>query len=473
MSGLMKPGLMTYLRYSFAFRLVAIYLGIFMASFSILVALAYWIIVSRPLEDAKRLVTDEMQELSALYKGANIELLRLRLEVRAEEQTAPRAFHALITSDGTVITTNLPSWPSRPRPGPYRIDADSAREGGEIAYRALSMDKVFPDGARLLVGRDIEDIVVREEWLFEAFAWSAGISFFLGTIGGVFMSLAVGKRLEAVNYAARQVIAGDLSGRIERSGTEDDFDKLAVTLNLMLSKIESSVQALSRVSDSIAHELRMPLARLHADLEDLAAAIQHGEADQDLIVQAMTEAGRMKAVFEALLRIARIETGRHAIERQRVDLVPLLEDAVELYLPEAEGRQQVLQSAMPEGLTVSGDPDLLFQAFSNLIDNAIKFSPRESVILVTAELDRSGVLVRIENEGDGIPPEHRAKVTERFYRLDEAQDRPGIGLGLSLVDVVVSAHDGHLAFKDTEIGFAVEVMLPKQAMKPGISGKTE
>ncbi|TNE64362.1 MAG: HAMP domain-containing protein [Alphaproteobacteria bacterium] len=453
------PGLFIYVRHSFALRLLLIYLAIFAISTAFVVGIAFWTIVQQPRTKVEALVTADMKYLARLYIVDGREALVAALNARAASSAAPRPFHAFIAPDGTTVAANLPSWPSIPRVGFYEIEADRYHEGSEVDYEALSVDRVFADGARLVVGRDIEDIADRREWLLDALAWAAGIAVLLGSIGGVFMSVAVGQRLDSISQAARRVIGGDLSGRVEQKGTGDDFDRLAETLNLMLSRIETSVEAISRVSDSIAHELRLPLTRLHADLEDLAEAAGDDTATRPLIQQAMTEALRLRSVFESLLRIARIETGRHQISRRPLDLSALITDALELYQPETERKALGIECDIPPALNIEGDADLLFQAVSNLLDNAVKYTPDKGLIRVSATVGDM-VRVRIENEGPGIAPEHRDRVTERFYRTPDAASLPGLGLGLSLVQAVIQAHGGRLTFVDTPNGFAADLHLP-------------
>ena len=233
-----------------------------------------------------------------------------QLEARAAQTSGQRAFHAFLDRDGRKLAANLPSWPTRSSTAWLRIEADLYVDGDEDDHEALARDQVFADGARLLVGRDIDFIDEREEFLRESALWAALITLLLGMTGGVMMSLAVGHRIDAVTRTARRVIAGNFSERVPIKGKGDDFDQLSETLNLMLVRIEELVESVRRVSDSVAHELRTPLARLQADLYELEHTTEGEERDR-LARQAGAEAARLQSVFDALLRIARIESGRH------------------------------------------------------------------------------------------------------------------------------------------------------------------
>lgn len=454
-----QPNFLTYLRFSFTFRLAVIYVAMFMVSFGILIALSYWSMVVRPYDDVLSRVSSEMDDLAYAYVVGGEDILINALVKRVDFPSDRKAFHVFLDKDGNRRTGNLPSWPNPPQLGPVEIEADRYFGGDEIDFQALSLDRVFADGARLIVGRDIEDISERRETLIEGLVWSGVLAIVLGGVGGIFMSMAVGKRIESINDAARKVIEGDLSGRVEMTGARDDFDRLAETLNMMLSRIEASMEAISRVSDSVAHELRLPLSRLHADLEDLATAADKGQPVTGMVDSAIAESERLKSVFESLLRIARIETGRHSIEREEVDLVRLVNDAVDLYQPEAEDHALHLAVTLPERLIVRGDANLLFQMMSNLLDNAIKFAVKGSVVAIELTDGEGTARFSVENEGAGIPPEHRQRVTERFYRVEDTPSQ-GLGLGLTLVKVTAVAHGGQLEFADTDRGFAVIVTLP-------------
>ncbi len=456
----LAPPFFTYLRHSFAFRLIVLYVALFMLSVSILVAVTYWMMVVKPWDETAELVGSELETLSHIYKVDGEAALAGALERRFRALSERRAFHVFLNENGKLVAGNLPSWPSVPRLGFYEIEADRYLEGDEIDYQALSREQVFANGARLIVGRDIEDVGDRQEQLIEGLVAAVIISIILGGAGGVFMSLAVSRRLETINRAARQVIDGDLSGRVQVTGSGDDFDKLARTLNAMLARIEKSVEAISRVSDSVAHELRLPLSRLHAELEDLALAAEKGDMKPELAERAIQESVRLKAVFEALLSIARLETGRHNIPREGVDFTKLVEDAAEFYQPEAEGRSLRMLTEITPGIRVQGDVNLLFQMLSNLVDNAIKFAPVDSTVMLRLKMAEDHIIFSTTNEGTGIAPEHRARVTERFYRAGDGAT-PGLGLGLSLVEAVVKAHGGSLEFTDSEEGFSACIRLPR------------
>jgi signal transduction histidine kinase len=272
------------------------------------------------------------------------------------------------------------------------------------------------------------------------------------------MSRVIGRRIESISEAARGVMEGNLAGRVPMLGSGDDFDRLAEVLNDMLNRIENLVESVRRVSDSVAHELRTPLARLHATLDDLAKAPEVSRPQ--LIADAIAEAEQLTVVFDAVLRISRIESGRHARQVEAVDVSGLLTDAAELYAPASEAREQVLETEIEPGLRVAGDRDLLFQAICNLLDNAVKYAPEKGRIRLSGKRGGSHIVIFITDDGPGIPEQHRNRVTERFYRVDSTASIEGAGLGLSLVAAVAEHHRSTLEFTDAAPGLSAIWTLP-------------
>lgn len=441
---------------SLTFRLALLYMLLFSFSTAVLLGAAFWVGVQAPLQGVQAGVAAEADALTRRYstmpRAAFVQLLRERAE-----RPAPRAgYHALLGADGSVIDRNLPDWPAaRAQRDWLRFEFGTYETGDEIEHETLARDITFADGVRLLLGRDTEDIDEREDLISEATLWGGAFTLALGLIGGLLTSLVVGRRIEAVNATARRVIRGDLSERIPLHGAGDDFDQLAETLNHMLARIEDLVFSVSRVSDSIAHELRTPLARLHGDLEALKAENSDHPERGRLAAEALAEAERLQSTFDALLRIARIETGRHAPAFRSLDMAVLVDDAVDLYQAGAEAKRQTLSCAIERPLPMQGDPDLVFQAISNLLDNAIKYAPDGGHIGLVARRAGTAIALDICDDGPGVAPEHHPHLTERFFRAPNALSRPGVGLGLSFVAAVARMHGATLTFETRAPGFQV------------------
>lgn len=443
---------------SLSFRLALAYAALLCVSMALLAAAYYWIAVARPLDAVREQVNRESQVLAQTYIVDGEEALVTALERRQRQKDARQAFHAFIAPDGRLVTGNLPSWPSRPETGWFSIEADVYREGDEEDFSALSLDTGFRNGARLIVGRDAEDVEDREEVLLLALPWLFGLTLLFGFVGGLLMSRTIGRRLDLISVTARQIMAGDLAGRVPIQGSDDDFDRLAETLNAMLARNQDLFDAVRRVSDNVAHELRTPLARLVAKLESLeqSCVAPSGWAD---VEAALAEASRLQTIFNALLRIARIEEGRHESSFRDVDLALLVADACDLYRPAAETSGLKLDIEAEPGHLVRADPDLLFQAIANLLDNALKFTPVGGTIRLGVQRHGKEVVLTVADSGPGLAPGEEARITERFFRGEGACGTPGEGLGLSLVAAIARRHGTQLLIDNASPGLALSIRL--------------
>ncbi len=451
---------------SFSFRLALLYALLFTLSVSLLMALYYWASIYQPIEVQESL-RGENARLVALYETGGAARLAPELDRRAAA-TAPRqAYHALIDRNGAVIATNLPTWPGSGNRQDWtdgstqrwlRFEADIYRDGQEHETEALMLDQRLRDGGRLMIGRDINDLVDIDEAIVGTGIWLLPVTLLLALLGGALMSRAIGRRIEAMSATARRVMDGDLTGRVPVRGGSDDFDRLGGTINAMLDRIEASLDAVRRVSDNVAHELRTPLSRLRADLAELAEA-PPDRADA-LIARADTESERLSRMFDAVLRVSRIEARRHEAVLQPVDLGEILEDAADYHAPQAEARSIRFETAIGSALTVKGDRDLIFQAISNLIDNAVKFTPDGGAVTLCGTRKEGEVVMTLVDQGPGIPGDLITKAGERFFRAPAAAHMPGFGLGLALVRAVAQLHGTTFELVNAAPGLQVQWRFP-------------
>lgn len=443
---------------SLAFRLICLYVLLFTILAFVLLGAHYWMTIQVPYRHVRERVLAEEMQLVAVHEAGGLNALQRELDARLTAGGARRPYHALIAPDGHVITTNLQQWPQPTRRQWVRLSEYSHEDGETLDFEPLLRDHVFADGARLLAGRNIEDIDELEEKLLSVALGVTVTGIVLGLLGGWLMSRTIARRIGAVTRTASQVMAGDLSGRIPATGQSDDFDGLGTVLNNMLARIESLVESVRRVSDSVAHELRTPLARLRASLEPLRSSRQ--EITKAHVEELLADVASLEKTFDAVLRIARIESARQHLEVHQLDLAAVIKDAAELYAPAAEERALRLEVSVPANLPIRGDRDLLFQSVCNLIDNAIKYTPRGGLISIGARQLDDMIEVLIRDTGPGIPIAHRPHVTERFYRAPSTASAPGAGLGLSLVAAVASRHGSTLLFEDGHPGLVIRWQFP-------------
>jgi signal transduction histidine kinase len=220
------------------------------------------------------------------------------------------------------------------------------------------------------------------------------------------------------------------------------------------------MESVRRVSDNIAHDLRTPLARLRNRLEELSLDVEQSDNRRATVEQALEEADGLLNTFNALLRIARIESHDTRAGFADIDIAALVGDVVELYEPLAEEKRLRLATSLDVRPVFEGDRDLLFQALANLLDNAIKYAPPRSEISCRLEAADDGARLVLSDKGPGIPASQRDNVFQRFFRLEQSRTTPGNGLGMSLVQAVMQLHHLRLELHDNEPGLKVVIAFP-------------
>ncbi len=307
-------------------------------------------------------------------------------------------------------------------------------------------------GLRLVVGRDESERVQLRLLLTEGVVWSLGAVIVFAAAGAAFIRRALQHRMKPAVDTALAIAGGELTHRVPLSGSQDEFDRLAATMNAMLDRIANLMEGVRSVSDSIAHDLRTPIARARNKLEE-ALATAEGEAQlRAALEEGIHDLDGITRIFQALLRIAEAEVGARRAAFAPLDLPEVLRDAAEFYEAMAEERGQRLETSWPEHLRLVGDRDLLLQAVANLLDNAIKFTPPGGAIRLEAEARGGACAVAVSDSGPGLPPEDRARALRRFFRADQSRNTPGSGLGLALVGAVAQLHGGEVALSDARPG---------------------
>ena len=350
----------------------------------------------------------------------------------------------------------------------------------EIPYRRLeeadhtehfALVRVFQlsGGFRLLVGRDLEERHRLYDIIIDAGQWSIAIVVLLGLLGGFFVTRRVLRRVDAMTETTRTIMAGDLSGRLPVAGTGDEIDRLAENLNQMLERIEALMAGLKEVSDNIAHDLKTPLTRLHNRAEQALRAARGENEYRAALEQTIDESEGLIRTFEALLMIARAESGQARDGMAEFDAAEIARDIGELYEPVAEEKGISLKIEAEAAAPVKGNRELISQALANLVDNAIKYAAPEQPVMngevgqvvVRALNDGERIFLTVADNGPGIPDEDRGRVVERFVRLEQSRSQPGSGLGLSLAAAVARLHGGELKFEDNAPGLKSIIAVPR------------
>ena len=423
---------------SSTFRLALVYASLFGVSVMLLLAFIYWSTAGYMTRQTEAAIEAEIDTFAERYRSTGLPGLVRLIEERLEDRSS---LYLLADPVYRPLVGNLERWP-RARRGPGGWLELQIHRDPEGAQPALARTFTLPGAFHLLVGRDVAVLSRTKRLITRTLVWGLALTVLLALAGGVLMSRSTARRIEAIRRTGSEIMRGDLSRRIPRDGSNDDFDQLATHLNEMLDRIAAAMDGVREVADNIAHDLRTPLGRLRNRLEILQARSGGARAEVDA---ALTEADRLLATFNALLRIARVEAGERVSGFAEVDVARLLRDVVELYEPAAQEKGQHVDADLPPHAPVPGDRHLLFQSFANVLDNAIKYSPRGGTITLRAEARPGQVRVRVSDTGPGIPAGERDAVMRRFHRGESSRTTPGSGLGLSLVGAVAGLH--HATFE--------------------------
>lgn len=321
--------------------------------------------------------------------------------------------------------------------------------------------KTFEDGSNLLVARAVTDALRTRQQMSFYGTITIGLMFTVIVISFLIGNYVVALTNRIARTSREIVSTGDLSRRIDVNTNWDDLSNLASILNHMLDRIENLIDGVRRVSDNIAHDLRTPLTRLRSNLEILESKAQK-DNDQELldITQLLTsEADDLLQTFSALLRIANIESGKLVSEFVENPVETLLEDVIELYDVLAEEKGIAMHSELDKAV-LNCDRDLLFQAFANVLDNAIKFSSSGSSINIQLRASKEKLSISIVDQGSGVPEKDRDKIFTRFYRAEQSRNSPGNGLGLTLVAAIIDLHEGQIELIDNNPGLGVKILIP-------------
>jgi signal transduction histidine kinase len=450
-----------------AFKLTLVYLVVF-AMFAASL-LAFFAFNTRRLitEQITRTVNAEINGLTEQYNIGGIRRLVFVVDSRARRPGS--SLYLVTTFSGEGLAGNVGSLAEGVMKSPGWHETVYRRLDDPDGHEHHALVRVFqlPGGFRLLVGRDLEE----RERLFDivsaAGKWSVAVVIVLGLAAGFFVARRVLRRVDAMTETARTIMAGDLSGRLPVGGSGDELDRLAVNLNAMLNRIEALMRGFKEVSDNIAHDLKTPLTRLRNRSEEALRRAANETDYRAALETTIEESDELIRTFNALLMIARAESGGSTTQMADFDAADIVRGVGELYDPLSDEKGVTLTIEAPAAIPVRGNRELVTQALANLVDNAIKYvaptgeSERKPAIVVTARAESDRVLLIVADNGPGIAEADRSRVVERFVRLEQSRSEPGSGLGLSLVSAVAHLHGGELKFEDNAPGLRAVISLPR------------
>jgi signal transduction histidine kinase len=429
------------------FRLTLLFLALFAAAASAFLAYIYIATAGEAARRTDREILREMRTLTAAYERAGVDAVNQSLIERAASE---RPFlYLLMDPDGRRISGSIEQSPIEDftgKPAWTTFQVSDVEEGRPVQRPARGLQQKLIGGEILFVGADVAEDEAYVVKVVRAL-WGAGaLVILLGLAGGVLVSRNVSRSVASLTGVVGAVRGGDLGARAPVRGARDEFDELAAGLNEMLDRLERSMAGHRHAGDAIAHDLRSPLTRLRARLEAAYLDVEAGRGDpKEALSQAIEDTDGVLKTFQAVLAIGRLQAAGAAPDPIVFDLAELAADVAELYEPLCEEKGLEFGSELSAGLTVRANREFVAQALANILDNAVKYTPAGGAVMLRVRRRVSGEAeASVTDTGPGVPAADRARVVDRFVRLENSRNAPGAGLGLSLVAAVAEAHAGRL-----------------------------
>lgn len=462
-----------------AARLSALYLLLFAICATFLVFYMTSLSERMLTTQTQETINEEMQGLASAYQRGGLPLLVRTIERRARQPGAN--LYLIADPNGRILSGNVESldggvldaegWTLRPfsyqRYGDSSVsDRGQARRAGDNRHDAIALVLRLPNRMIVMVGRDLGEPQRFRNVVRRALVVALGMM----SLGGLAIWYLVGrralKRIDIVSEASVRIMGGDLAGRLPVTGSGDEFDRLSENLNIMLTRIASLNEGLKQVSDNIAHDLKTPLTRVRNRAEAALAGRKASAEYRETLEAIIAESDQLIRTFNAILMISRLEAGYSTEAVSQVDLAELVRDVVELYEPAAEEVGVTLGADVDGAFAIDGNRELIAQALSNIVDNAIKYSEGtegKPQVIVSLARDGGEISLEVADNGPGIPDEEdRQRATERFVRLEKSRSRPGSGLGLSLAKAIMKFHGGRLDLSPRDPGLSVSMIFPER-----------
>jgi signal transduction histidine kinase len=443
------------------FRLAALSIAAFLITAAGIVGFLFWQTNNLLTEQVLSGLRAEVQEMRHIEAAAGSASVAEAVKARARPEGPGLYFFADRT--GRKRAGNLSRLPPElegEAGGTFRYE----RQAGDQRL-AVALPVLFPDGTRLLVGRDIEEQRVFANRMRTVFLLGFSLLSLAGLAGGLGAGRLLLNRIDQINAASRSIMAGDLTQRVPLAGSNDELDGLAQNLNMMLDRIEQLMSGLREVSDNIAHDLKTPLSRLRNRAE---ATLRDGgdcDAYRAGLERIIEEADELIKTFNAMLLVARLEAGALEGSTEAFDLGSLVRDVAEFYEPVSDEQGLELTVDVGDGPEIVANRHLVSQAVANLIDNAIKYGRPDAAgehgkISVSLRPLNHDVEIIVADRGPGISADDRERALKRFVRLEASRTKPGTGLGLSLVSAVARLHHGTVRLEDNAPGLRAVLVLP-------------
>ena len=448
--------------HTFTFRLGLVYVGLFALSVVLLFAFTYGFASSyleAQVADAIRVRYSVLLNEYRDNGSAGLEE-RIRDFMKSDDEGAE--IYLLLNNKGENLAGNLEAWPQHAvaegrfeKNGQWvRFSIEGTRKNPEnVEVRAVTVP--LSSWRSLLVGQSLQANRKVEQTIIQTFWASLAVTFVMAFLGAVIMTRSVMGRLSVINRSAETIMHGNLSARIPFTPGGDEFDELSLTLNQMLERIGMLLRSMNEFANNIAHDLRSPLNRIVARTEAGLRGMKETSAGRRLLERNVEEMHELIGTFNSILKISELEASQDFHSFAPCDLKGVLEKIIELYEPYAAEKNISLEKRLAVPLPVEGEKNLLTQAFANLLDNAVKFTPEGGTIAIEGTWEEGRVRVSIADTGPGVPEGFRGKVFEKFFRLEMSRHTKGNGLGLSMVAAIARIHGAEVKLGDNAPGLNV------------------
>ncbi len=436
---------------SIVFRRTIVFVVFFLLSYVIIFAFVYWQMTSFEVARIKNL----LEQQARAFMLASGDQIRWSISKHVYVDLRQVTFSALFDADRRYIEGNVSIFPqSLPIDGLARqLPSRDMGDNGQYFEPNLFVALRLPDGRILVIGRSIQDLENLKETVLQALQMGVLPMAFVAIVVGAVFSRRMNYRLAQAQRTLSSFQKGRLDERLPISGNRDELDILSAQVNSLLKELERVVSELNHIGNNIAHDLRTPLARVQASLENAQLVMSEKDSAFVFVARAIQGLEQTFALTTALLRVAQMESGKARASFSPLDLSELIQEAAELYGPVAEVKDIALQidvdAAVPQ---ITGDRDLLLEAFANLLDNAIKFSPERSRVKISLSNASSGPIISVADSGPGVPEKEKSQIFKRFYRCPQSSHIAGNGLGLTLVSAIVRLHNFSIEVNDGSPG---------------------
>lgn len=444
--------------HSVAFRLALLCGGLVVASVLVLSSVFYFVSLGLLARNIDSKIVSITEKFSEDAESNGLSVVAQRIESTLSDGVDSDVEILLLTNAlGQKLAGNIAGWSELSTPLDQTIDR-AVNRGDRVVPSRIRLHKM-QDGSLLVVGRDMQDLSEIGSLIGRAVVIGGVSAILLALLATVVFRHQLERRIWAIRQTTQEIEAGNLDRRIVLSGTPDEFDRLSADINRMLDRIQHLMEGVRHVSNTIAHNLRTPLGLIRGHLEEALRGVPEQRKLENAGHFAIGAIDDLIVVLEKLLQIAEAESGTRRQPFEPVSLRKVVTDLLELYDAAAEALGVTLHVDIEGEPTLPGDKDLLAGILANLIDNALKYAGSPATISIQVKETAQAISIIVQDNGPGIAAHERSKVVQRFYRL--SSNRPGSGLGLSIVSAFTHLHEGELFIEDAQPGLKVRIELPK------------